>query len=70
VVLVRGQRNTTKTIRFLAYMLNLVRKWHRVSAKLQEDLGRPRTQDEVRLQSPHVRLVRDLNLDDVELEMV
>jgi len=43
----RGLHNTAKTIRLPAYMIVLLTKWHRASTKLQEDLGRPPTQDEV-----------------------
>src|SRR5262249_41985596 len=39
--------NTAKTIRIPAYMVELLAKWRRASAKLQEELGRPPTQEEV-----------------------
>jgi RNA polymerase primary sigma factor len=43
----RGLINTAKTVRIPAYMVNLLTKWRRAMAKLQEDLGRPPTQEEV-----------------------
>jgi RNA polymerase primary sigma factor len=43
----RAVINTGKTIRVPAYMAELLTKWRRASAKLQEDLGRPPTQEEV-----------------------
>src|SRR5213596_2797238 len=43
----RALVNTGKTIRIPAYMVELLAKWRRASAKLQEDLGRPPTQEEV-----------------------
>src|SRR5438477_4705013 len=39
--------NTGKTIRLPAYMVELMAKWRRASAKLQEDLGRTPTQEEI-----------------------
>ncbi len=39
--------NTAKTIRLPAYMVELLTKWRRASAQLQEDLGRPPTQEEI-----------------------
>jgi RNA polymerase primary sigma factor len=39
--------NTAKTIRLPAYMVELLTKWRRASARLQEELGRPPTQEEV-----------------------
>jgi RNA polymerase primary sigma factor len=39
--------NTAKTIRLPAYMVELLTKWRRASAKLQEELGRAPTQEEV-----------------------
>jgi RNA polymerase primary sigma factor len=43
----RALVNTAKTIRIPAYMVELLAKWRRASAKLQEELGRPPTQEEV-----------------------
>jgi RNA polymerase primary sigma factor len=43
----RGLVNTAKTVRIPAYMVELLTKWRRATAKLQEDLGRPPTQEEV-----------------------
>jgi RNA polymerase primary sigma factor len=43
----RAVINMAKTIRIPAYMAQLLTEWRRASAKLQEDLGRPPTQEEV-----------------------
>src|SRR5215468_10789203 len=43
----RALVNTAKTIRIPAYMVELLAKWRRASAKLQEGLGRQPTQEEV-----------------------
>jgi RNA polymerase primary sigma factor len=43
----RALVNTAKTIRIPAYMVELLTKWRRASAKLQEELGRAPTQEEV-----------------------
>lgn len=43
----RALVNTGKTIRIPAYMVELLAKWKRAQAKLQEELGRPPTQDEI-----------------------
>ncbi len=43
----RALVNTAKTIRIPAYMVELLAKWRRASSKLQEELGRPPTQEEV-----------------------
>jgi RNA polymerase primary sigma factor len=43
----RALVNTAKTIRIPAYMVELLAKWRRASAKLQEDLGRTPTQEEI-----------------------
>src|SRR5260370_24409138 len=45
----RALVNTAKTIRIPAYMVELLTKWRRASAKLQEELGRAPTEDEVAL---------------------
>src|SRR5437773_2903501 len=39
--------NTAKTIRLPAYMVELLTKWRRATAKLQEELGRAPTQEEI-----------------------
>jgi RNA polymerase primary sigma factor len=43
----RALINTAKTVRIPAYMVELLTKWRRASAKLQEELGRTPTEDEV-----------------------
>ncbi len=43
----RALVNTAKTIRIPAYMVELLAKWRRMSAKLQEELGRAPTQEEI-----------------------
>ena len=43
----RALVNTAKTIRIPAYMVELLSKWRRASARLQDELGRPPTQEEV-----------------------
>ncbi|MCY2939573.1 MAG: RNA polymerase sigma factor RpoD/SigA [Planctomycetota bacterium] len=43
----RALVNTAKTIRIPAYMVELLSKWRRASAKLQEELGRTPTHDEI-----------------------
>src|ERR671936_806986 len=43
----RALVNTAKTIRIPAYMVELLAKWRRTSARLQEELGRPPTPEEV-----------------------
>src|SRR5438552_13384899 len=43
----RALVNTAKTIRIPAYMVELLAKWRRATSKLQEELGRPPTQEEV-----------------------
>ncbi|MBX9680395.1 MAG: RNA polymerase sigma factor RpoD/SigA [Gemmataceae bacterium] len=43
----RALVNTAKTIRIPAYMVELLAKWRRASSKLQDELGRPPTQEEV-----------------------
>ena len=43
----RALVNTAKTIRIPAYMVELLSKWRRASAKLQEELGRLPTQEEI-----------------------
>lgn len=43
----RALINSGKTIRIPAYMVELLTKWRRATAKLEDELGRPPTQDEV-----------------------
>lgn len=43
----RALINSAKTIRIPAYMVELLTKWRRATAKLDDELGRPPTQDEV-----------------------
>src|SRR5213593_2677929 len=43
----RALVNTAKTIRIPAYMVELLAKWKRATAKLQEELGRTPTQEEI-----------------------
>jgi RNA polymerase primary sigma factor len=43
----RALVNTAKTIRIPAYMVELLAKWRRASSKLQDELGRQPTHDEV-----------------------
>ncbi len=43
----RALVNTAKTIRVPAYMVELLAKWRRAAAKLQEELGRAPSQEEV-----------------------
>src|SRR5438034_8136904 len=43
----RALVNTAKTIRIPAYMVELLAKWRRATAKLQDELGRAPTQEEV-----------------------
>src|SRR3989454_12212012 len=43
----RALVNTAKTIRIPAYMVELLSKWRRASAKLQDELGRAPTQEEI-----------------------
>jgi RNA polymerase primary sigma factor len=57
----RALVNTAKTIRIPAYMVELLAKWRRASAKLQEEFGRPPTQEEV---------ARSLNLPKKKLNII
>src|ERR1700680_369794 len=57
----RALINTAKTIRLPAYMGNLLVKWRGASAKLQEELGRPPTQEEV---------ARELHLSKKKLAII
>lgn len=57
----RALVNTAKTIRIPAYMVELLAKWRRASAKLQDELGRPPTHEEV---------ARNLNLPKKKLAII
>src|SRR3984893_18122810 len=57
----RALVNTAKTIRIPAYMVELLAKWRRATAKLQEELGRAPTQEEV---------ARSLNLPKKKLSII
>src|SRR5579885_843580 len=57
----RALVNTAKTIRIPAYMVELLAKWRRAMSKLQEELGRAPTQDEV---------ARSLNLPKKKLSII
>src|SRR5437016_9583303 len=57
----RALVNTAKTIRIPAYMVELLAKWRRASAKLQDELGRPPTHEEV---------ARSLNLPKKKLAII
>src|SRR5712672_2383 len=53
--------NTATTIRIPAYMVELLAKWRRASAKLQEEMGRTPTQEEI---------ARSLNLPRKKLNII
>src|SRR5437764_2176906 len=57
----RALVNTAKTIRIPAYMVELLAKWRRASSKLQEELGRAPTQEEI---------ARSLNLPKKKLNII
>jgi len=57
----RALVNTAKTIRIPAYMVELLAKWRRATAKLQDELGRPPTHEEV---------ARSLNLPKKKLAII
>jgi len=57
----RALVNTAKTIRIPAYMVELLAKWRRAMSKLQEELGRPPSQEEV---------ARSLNLPKKKLAII
>ena len=57
----RALVNTAKTIRIPAYMVELLAKWRRATSKLQEELGRPPTQEEV---------AKSLNLPKKKLNII
>jgi RNA polymerase primary sigma factor len=57
----RALVNTAKTIRIPAYMVELLSKWRRATTKLQEEMGRPPTQEEV---------ARSLNLPKKKLNII
>ena len=54
----RGVINSSKTIRFPSYMVELMTKWRRATAALREELGRAPTEEEVarRLHLPMKKL--------------
>jgi RNA polymerase primary sigma factor len=58
----RRMRDTGRTIRVPAYMVDLMRKWHQASARLQERLGRPPTEEEagrcLNLSAKKLRMLR------------
>jgi RNA polymerase primary sigma factor len=45
----RAVVNTAKTVRLPAYMVQLLTEWRRAAARLQEELGRPATEEEIAL---------------------
>src|SRR5881398_399359 len=57
----RAVVNTAKTIRIPAYMVELLAKWRRATSKLQEELGRPPTHEEI---------ARSLNLPKKKLAII
>jgi RNA polymerase primary sigma factor len=57
----RALVNTAKTIRIPAYMVELLAKWRRATAMLQDELGRPPTHEEV---------ARSLNLPKKKLSII
>src|ERR671926_903515 len=57
----RALVNTAKTIRIPAYMVELLAKWRRATAKLQDELGRAPTQEEI---------ARSLNLPKKKLSII
>lgn len=57
----RALVNTAKTIRIPAYMVELLAKWRRATAKLQDELGRPPTHEEV---------AKSLNLPKKKLSII
>jgi len=57
----RALVNTAKTIRIPAYMVELLAKWRRAMSKLQEEMGRTPTQEEV---------ARALNLPKKKLAII
>jgi RNA polymerase primary sigma factor len=54
----RAVVNTAKTVRLPAYMVQLLTEWRRASARLQEELGRAPTEEEiaVRMKLPKKKL--------------
>src|SRR4051794_5718736 len=57
----RALVNTAKTIRIPAYMVELLAKWRRATNKLNDELGRPPTHEEV---------ARSLNLPKKKLAII
>jgi RNA polymerase primary sigma factor len=54
----RAVVNTAKTVRLPAYMVQLLTEWRRAAARLQEELGRTPTEDEIatRMKLPKKKL--------------
>jgi len=54
----RAVVNTAKTVRLPAYMVQLLTEWRRAAARLQEELGRVATEEEIakRLKLPKKKL--------------
>ena len=54
----RAVVNTAKTVRLPAYMVQLLTEWRRAAARLQEEIGRPATEEEIakRLKLPKKKL--------------
>jgi len=57
----RALVNSAKTIRIPAYMVELLTKWRRTNARLQDELGRPPTAEEI---------ARELELPKKKLKIV
>lgn len=57
----RALVNTAKTIRIPAYMVELLAKWRRASSKLQDEMGRPPTPEEI---------AKSLNLPKKKLSII
>jgi RNA polymerase primary sigma factor len=57
----RALVNTAKTIRIPAYMVELLAKWRRATSKLQEELGRTPSKEEI---------ARSLNLPKKKLKII
>src|SRR5262245_58134340 len=60
----RAVLNTAKTIRVPAYMIDLLVKWRRATAQLQEELGRTPTPEEIaqslRLSKKKLRIIQQV----------
>lgn len=57
----RALVNTSKTIRIPAYMVELIAQWRRAASKLQEQLGRAPSEEEI---------AKSLDLPDKKLEII